>query len=97
MIIYVVYESYKWYKGADATFWGAFKSKEDAIKALMEIIDEKFDYIKDLICCDTEEEEQQEWEKWVNERFTSTDKTEWMDEDDDAVTKFYVESYTMED
>lgn len=97
MTIYVVYESYQWYKGADATFWGAYKTKEDAEKALMETIEEKFGYIKDNFYCDSEEEEQQEWDAWVNARFTATDKTEWIDEDDDAVTKLYIESYEMED
>lgn len=99
MKLYAITESYAYYKGSDATFWGVHKTLEDAKTALLDIIKERFDYIKDMMYGDTEEEIEQEFEGWINNRFVKTDAcvVMWEDDDDDAVTKFYIDETEIDD
>ena len=97
MTLYAITESYQWYKGADATHWGVHKTFEGAKKHLREIIEEKFDYIKDMFCNESEDEDEKEFNKWIDTRFTDAEQTMWEDEDDDAVTKFYIEETEVEE
>lgn len=88
MKLYAITECYAWYKGADATHWGVFSSLEKAKMRLEEIIEEKFHYIKEDVC-----EDEDEWYDWVKVRYVDTDGSlvMWEDEDDDAITKFYID------
>ena len=99
MKLYAITESYQWYKGADATHWGVYKTIEEAKAALIEIIKDKYEYLKDMFLDDGVEEEEVEAEidKWINDRFLNHDHTEWLDEDDDSVTKFYIDETSLDD
>lgn len=96
MTLYAITESYQWYKGADATHWGVHKTLEGAKKHLREIIKEKFEYIKDFLYDDYDDEEGTEFEKWIDARFLDNGMA-WEDDDDDSVTKFYIEQTELED
>ena len=97
MILYAITESYQWYKGADATHWGVHKTLEGAKKHLREIIEEKFDYMKDNLLIDDEDEESvEEWNEWIDSRFSDNGMM-WEDEDDDSVTKFYIEQTEIDE
>ena len=97
--MYAITESYVYYEGGDATHWGVYKTLEGAKKRLIEIIKDKFDYIKDMMYEDDEEECEKEFDKWIEDRFVKTDGCEvmWEDEDDDSVTKFYIDETEVED
>lgn len=97
MKLYAITESYQWYKGADATHWGVYKTFDEAKAELIEIIKEKFNYIKDMLYEDNSEDEEKEFNEWINARFTASDGSEWVDEDDDAVTKFYIDETHLDD
>ena len=97
LYLYAITESYQWYNGADATHWGVHKTLEGAKKHLREIIEEKFDYMKDLLDIDTDTEEgKKEWDKWIDSRFYDNGMM-WEDEDDDSITKYYIEQTELED
>ena len=96
MTLYAITESYQWYKGADATHMGVYTTLEGAKKALREIIKEKFDYIKDFLYEDYEDEEGTEFDKWIDSRFLDNGMI-WEDDDDDAVTKYYIEQTEIQD
>ena len=88
--MYAVLESYQWYKGADATLWAVCPTIEKAKERLKEAVEELFEHIRiDL--------EDDEWNEWVEQRFTNEEKTMWIDEDDDAVAKFYIDTIEVEE
>ena len=91
MEIWVITESYEYYKGADATTWRVCSTKEIALREFNEIIREKFEYLFD------EEDDADELTEWIEERFIKKedDCLVWEDEEDDAVTKFYIEKATL--
>ena len=98
--MYAITECYQWYKGADATHWGVYKTLESAKEHLRKIIEERFDYMKDNLLIDDEDEDGiKEWNEWIDSRFIPENDGDviWVDEDDDAVTKFYIEETEVED
>lgn len=99
MILYAITESYACYKGSDATFWGVYKTLQEAKDALFDIIKDRFDYIKDNIDEDDEDALEEEFEGWINKRYVKANDSvvKWEDYDDDAVTKFYIDETEIED
>lgn len=95
MQIFVVVESYQWYKGADTTIWGVEKTKEKAIDLLYDSIMERFEGL--FIANDWEDDEVNEW---IKSRFVKADDGDiayWLDEDEDAVTRFYVSTAELKE
>lgn len=89
---YAVTESYQWYKGADATTWGVSKSIEGAKKILRESIEELYsDFFLDM--------DEDEIEDFIQSRFVegTGNIVFWVDEDDDAVRKFYIDEVVIDE
>ena len=93
MQIFVVVESYQWYKGADTTIWGVAKTADEAKKILYDAIMQMFEGL----FADMEDDEANEW---IESRFMKTDDGDiayWLDDDGDAVTKFYISTAELKE
>lgn len=95
MQIFVVVESYQWYKGADTTIWGVAKTAEEAKKILYDAIMQRFEGFFIGTMWDDDEVNE-----WIESRFMKADDGDiayWLDEDDDAVTKFYISTAELKE
>lgn len=88
MNVYVITRCYQDYKGAYATPYGVFKSKESAKIRLIATIIEEFGYI-------LEDKSSEEAEEWIKSKWCSD--CAWEYDDGDSVTALYVDALTLED
>ena len=111
MKLFGIIEVYQDYKGADATNWGVKKTLKEALETLRGIIEQQFQYIRENIIDDIEDETCQRaedyeidsrWTEWVNDRLDegSYDKGysyKWEYYDGDSYHKFYIDEIELDD
>lgn len=109
MKLYGIIESYQDYKCADASNWGVAKTIEGAKEKLIGAIEQQFNYIREDIIYDIEEELDREatleevelkWQEWINAHLTEggygdTYLYKWEYDDGDTCTKFYIDEISL--
>ena len=85
---------YQDYKNCDATNCGVYPDREAAKNGMLEILEERFQYVKE----DLLEEDKDAWAEWIAEKYVKheDDVVIWIYDDGDSVNKFYIDEIEVE-
>ena len=86
---------YQDYKNCDATNCGVYPDREAAKNGMLEILEEKFQYVKE----DLDEEGEDGWNKWVAEKYVKHEDNLviWEYDDGDSLNKFYIDEIEVDE